>query len=160
MADYTVINGEKFYPTRAGGLAPQGVPGYLRKAGGPYGRGGFRFTWRGGYLRTAVTEGIDQAMKEQQKRILSRLRRELHKYPKHRRHQLAPRAFCRVDVVGNERVARRLVAGSNASFAVYHELGTSKFVGHPQIRQIMDQERLQLAPAIRARATQLMRAAG
>lgn len=150
--------GEKFYPVSPGGRfsqTSQGVPSYLRKSGGPYGRGAFRFTWRGGYISTAITDAMEQAMKEQATVVRNRLRRELHKWPKHRKHELSRRAFARVELRGDNRKARVLIAGSNARYTVYHELGTSRFIGHPQIRQIMDEERLQLAPRIRARVAQL-----
>lgn len=121
----------------------------VQSAGGPGGRGAFRQQWRGATIRQAMSAAIQSVMDDLAKEIEATLRSELHRWPKHQQHRLAEEAFAEVLATGGKRTLR---AGSAAPYAAYHELGTSTFVGHPQIREIVDRYAAELTRRLQAAA--------
>lgn len=116
----------------------------IRSAGGPGGRGDFRQKWQGATVRRQIAAAIQGGMDDLAKSVLADLHEQLHKVS----HEMADKAFARVEIRGGKRT---LTAGSEAGHTAYHELGTSNFEGHPQIRQIMDRRIPEVTELIRRR---------
>lgn len=117
----------------------------IRSSGGP-GRG-VKLTWQGATVFAKVDAGVQSALDDLAKEIEATLHRELHRYPKHKEHQMADEAFAKVTVSGTKRT---LSLGSDAPYTYWHEEGTSNFEGHPQIREIADRYAPQITPRLRA----------
>lgn len=128
--------------------AQQPIPSRLRASAASGNASGLTFTWRGGRVVQIVTQALADEMEQQRSDIEATLRRELHRYPSHTEHRLADEAFAEVTVRSGRRT---LTAGSRAPYTAFHELGTSTFEGHPQIREIMDRFIPVLLPRIRRR---------
>lgn len=115
----------------------------LKQAGGPN-RTPFRFTWQGATIQKNIEDAAAEAMDELERIIQDRFHSELHVLTG----EMRDRSFVYIENSGTKRTMR---AGSAAEHTLYHELGTATFVGHPQIRTIMDQEIPKLTPLIRAK---------
>jgi HK97 gp10 family phage protein len=117
----------------------------VTQAGGPYGRGAFRFDWRGAAITAKITEAVLQAMDETADAAKS-----------------AAQERCPVDTGrlrdsidaivdqsgGSQR--RRLTLFAAAPYALYVELGTSRMAAQPFLRPAMDAEAPKLTQRIRA----------
>lgn len=106
-------------------------------------------TWNGDVLLARVEAAVDGAVNDRAEHIEERLHAELHRWAltPPDEHFLADDAYAVVYHVGARWV---LSAGSEAPYTIFHEKGTSNFVGHPQIRQIVgDQEGSRFAAAVR-----------
>ena len=114
-----------------------------RSAGGPYGRGPFRLTWRGGRVLEEIRAQVEDGLKAEAREIEDDLHSTLHRVTG----EMADEAFADVEVRSGRRV---IAAGSNAEHTLYHELGTPTFGGHPQIRQIIDRHAPHVTQAIAA----------
>lgn len=115
----------------------------VRTAGGPYGRGNFRTTWRGATVKQEWLAQIQAGMDKVAADTLADLRVTIHIDTGEMRRQ----AFATVEVRGTKRT---LVAGSSVPYAAYEELGTIYRAGHPQIRQVVDRQAPRLTQAIAA----------
>lgn len=113
-----------------------------RRAGGPGGRGGFRFSWNGSRVVGQITANVQNAAEALARDLEAYLHATLHRDTG----EMADRAFAVVSVSGTRIVVR---AGSDAAHTVYHE-----FRYHPQLRQAMDL----WAPKIAAYLRSAMRA--
>lgn len=115
----------------------------VRSAGGPYGRGNFRQTWQGAQVLRAweaqIQDGMDRLADEIEDELVSTLHRVSG--------EMADNAFASVEVRGGKRT---ISAGSTAEHTAYHELGTSTFEGHPQIREVIDRAAPRLTQTIAA----------
>lgn len=114
-----------------------------RTAGGPYGRGNFRTTWNGATVLQQWQAQIQAGMETVAAETLAELISTLHRVSG----EMADNAFATVAVRGTKRT---IVAGSTAPHTAYHELGTTTFEGHPQIRKIIDQTAPKLTQHIAA----------
>jgi hypothetical protein len=119
------------------------MPTY-RQGGGFRRPGDFNLSWRGGPVRQALIDAGTEVMERKADVILARLQSELHKLSG----EMAEKAFAEVEVQSGNRI--RLRAGSRAEHTSLHELGNANYEGHPQIREIMDQEIPTLIPELRA----------
>lgn len=124
------------------------------ESGGPYGRGGYKLTWRGGAFAQAVDEAIEDALADLRKEILDYLRANLHKgrhpYPE----SMKGRVFARLDFRGKSQ-RRALVVGSNAPWSMWHEKGYVRedgttFEGHNQFEQTLQVFAKRVSPVIRS----------
>lgn len=113
----------------------------LRQAGGPGGRGAFRLTWRGGTVARAISDAVERGCQTHASVLRQRFRSEFHRVTG----DMAEKSFAVVEVVGGRKVVR---GGSTSDHTAYHELGTARYSGHPQIRQIMDEENPRLGSRI------------
>jgi hypothetical protein len=91
----------------------------------------FTFTWRGSALQIAKRAGEAAGAEKTRAEIEDYLKATLHRVTG----QMARESFAVVHSTDQETV---LQAGSDAGHTVYHELGTSNFVGHPQLRATQD----------------------
>lgn len=114
-----------------------------RTAGGPYGRGAFRTTWRGATVLKAWQDQIQAGMERVAAETLADLRATIHVDTG----EMRDKAFATVEVRGTKRT---LVAGSAANHAAYEELGTIYREGHPMIRQVVDRQAPRVTQAIAA----------
>lgn len=115
----------------------------VRTAGGPYGKGSFRTTWRGATVLKAWQDQIQAGMERVAAETLADLRATIHVDTG----EMRDKAFATVEVRGTKRT---LVAGSAAPHSAYEELGTSRRPGHPQIRQVVDRQSKRVTQAIAA----------
>jgi len=113
----------------------------VRTAGGPYGRGAFRTTWRGATVLQQWQAQIAAGMERVAAETLADLRVTIHEDTGRMRRE----AYATVEVRGTKRT---LVAGSAAPYAAYEELGTIYRPGHPQIRQVVDRQAPRVTQAI------------
>jgi HK97 gp10 family phage protein len=90
-------------------------------------------------LDAAITAGLEAEAQE----VRQDLQASIHKITG----RMARESFADVEVRGGKRT---LVLGSDAPYAAYEELGTSRREGHPVIRQTADQH----APHITQRIAQ------
>lgn len=110
----------------------------VTQAGGPRGRGGFRFRWDGARVVAATTTQTLSAAQQLASDLEAYLRSTLHRDTG----EMADRSFARVDASKTRIV---VVAGSDANHTVYHE-----FRYHPQLRQTMDLWAPRVASYLRA----------
>lgn len=110
----------------------------LRQAGGPSGRGSFRFVWNGSRLRAEVSIEVQAAMQRLAADLESYLRATLHRDTG----EMAERSFANVEVSGDRIIVR---AGSDAAHTIYHE-----FRYHPQLRQTLDEWAPKISGYLRA----------
>lgn len=115
----------------------------IRIAGGPRGRGAARFTWEGATVLRQWEAQIQAGMETLAEEIESDLRSNLHRVTD----EMADNAFANVEVRGGKRT---ITAGSTAPHTAYHELGTSRYSAHPQIRQTIDRYAPRLTERIAA----------
>jgi hypothetical protein len=113
----------------------------LRRSGGPGGR--TQFQWQGATVARQVTAAVQTALDGRARAALDALRSELHRDTG----EMAARAFAEVSVAGTKRTLR---LGSDAPHTYWHEMGSSNYPAHPQIRQIADRLAPTITPAIRA----------
>lgn len=114
-----------------------------RSAGGPYGRGAFRETWRGATVLQQWQAQIQAGMEKVAADTLADLRASIHVDTG----EMRDKAFAKVEVRGTKRT---LVAGSAANHAAYEELGTIYRPGHPQIRGVIDRQAPRVTQSIAA----------
>jgi hypothetical protein len=114
----------------------------LRQAGGPSGRGSFRFVWQGATIARQIDAAVAAALANRASAALGLLRSELHRDTG----QMADEAFAEVDTAGGKRTLR---LGSDAPHTYWHETGGA-YPAHPQIRAIADRIAPTITPAIRA----------
>jgi hypothetical protein len=112
----------------------------LTPSGGPGRR--FKLTWQGATVTRQVDAAVQRALDGRAQAALDALRSELHRDTG----EMAERAFAEVSVAGTKRTLR---LGSDAPHTAYHELGTSNYPAHPQIRAIADRIAPTITPAIR-----------
>lgn len=112
----------------------------VRQAGGPSGRGAFRFRWDGARFLASVRAETQAAMEQLAADLEAYLHANLHRDSG----EMADKAFATVEVRGERIVIR---AGSEAGHTLYHEV-----LYHPQLRQAMDLWAPKIAAAIRAAA--------
>lgn len=115
----------------------------VTRAGGPYGRGNFRTTWRGATVLQQWQAQIQAGMERVAAETLAELTSTLHRVSE----EMADNAFATVAVRGTKRT---IVAGSTAPHTAYHELGTTTFEGHPQIRGVVDRQAPRVTQSIAA----------
>lgn len=118
----------------------------VRSAGGPGGRGGFRFTWNGAKVIKDIEDAQASMARQLQQDILQYLYTTLHRWPKHdyrRGRRMAELAFVEVYFTPAGYLAVRW--GSDAPWTVYHE-----FRYHPQLRETADIFLPQVAERLRA----------
>jgi hypothetical protein len=113
----------------------------LRSSGGP-GRA-FKLTWQGATVLKQLEAAVLTAFDDEAEEIAEDLKATLHKVTE----QMANESFARVTVSGTK---RQLALGSDAPHTAYHELGTSNFKGHPQIRAIADKHVSHITPRLKA----------
>lgn len=101
------------------------------------------FQWQGATVLKAWEDQIQAGLEAEAEEIAEDLAATLHRDSG----QLADESFAVVEVRGTKRTIR---AGSDAPHTAFHELGTSNFEGHPQIRQIMDRHVGHVTERIRA----------
>ena len=109
-----------------------------RQAGGPGGRGSFRFRWDGARIVGQVTAQVQDAADDLARDLEAYLHSELHRDTG----DMADKAFARVSFTGSRIV---ITAGSESGHTIYHELRY-----HPQLRETMDIFAPQIAARIRA----------
>jgi HK97 gp10 family phage protein len=115
----------------------------VNRAGGPGGRGPFRYSWQGATVQQAWLAQVKQGMDDEAAEILAALRSEIHIDTGEMRRQ----AFAVVIVAGTKRTLR---AGSDVPYAAFEELGTIYRAGHPQIRKVFDAHQKHVTEKIRA----------
>lgn len=111
----------------------------VRQAGGPSGRGSYRFRWDGARVVSQVTAQAQSAADDLARDLEAYLRANLHRDTG----QMADESFADVSVSGSRIVIR---AGSDAGHTLFHEL-----VYHPQLRQTMDEWAPKIASYLRAK---------
>lgn len=107
------------------------------------GRGALTHTWQGATVTQAVDRAVEAALAGRAAAARAALSSELHRDSG----QMAEQSFAEVGVSGGK---RQLRLGSAAPHTAYHELGTSNYPAHPQIRAIADRIAPTISPAIRA----------
>ena len=110
-----------------------------RQAGGPGGRGSFRFRWDGARIVGQVTAQVQDAADDLARDLESYLRATLHRDTG----EMADQAFATVEFTGSRIVIR---AGSDSQHTIWHELRY-----HPQLRQTMDEWAPKIANYLRAK---------
>jgi hypothetical protein len=92
-----------------------------------------KLDWQGPAVLRLLNGAARAGMERRASVIAGRLRSELHRDTG----EMAESSFAEVRQEGSRLV---LSAGSDAEHTAYHELGTSRYPAHPQIRTICDQE--------------------
>lgn len=113
----------------------------LTPSGGP-GRS-FRLTWRGATVSRQVDAAMRAALEDEAREVRADLQASLHRVTG----EMAEKSFAEVTVSGTK---RQLRLGSDAPHTAYHELGTSNYPAHPQIRAIADRHAPHITPRLRA----------
>lgn len=111
-----------------------------QSAGGPRGRGGYRYTWRGGRVRQDVLGALDAAFDTASTRAKAEAQARAHVWTG----QMQAEVFATAEVRGGRRA---LVVGSNAPHTVYE---VAKGGDHDFLRPTIDSVAPQLAPMLRA----------
>jgi len=116
-----------------------------RTSGGPGGRGGFAFTWRG----AAVAQALDNAMQDAMQATALEAKAEAQALAPVDTGLLKSSVFADVNASGGAG-RRTLVVGANAPYAVYVELGTSRMAAQPFLRPTLDKIAPKLTANLRA----------
>lgn len=117
----------------------------VTQAGGPYGRGAFRLTWRGAEIKGQITDAVLQAMDETAEAAKAEAK------------AIVPvdtgRLRESIDAIVEQRGSgdrRTLMLFAAAPYALFVELGTVHMPARPYLRPAIDAEAPKLTARIRA----------